>query len=71
MSSMFGRASIFDYVSTDGVATDIYTTSTHAHAKWREACAQIDVFSSTGELMDLVMRKRDVQAMIVVACLCS
>ena len=61
----------FDSVSTDGMAADALTKSTHVLAKWIEARKLINVFASADELMSLVTSKRSGHQVTVVACLCS
>ena len=61
----------FGYVSTDGVAADIFTKSTHAPAKWAEARKQVNVFASMNELMSFAGFDGDASAATAVACLCA
>ena len=61
----------FDYVSTDGVAVDIITTSIHVPAKWLEARKRINVFGSVDEFQGVTSRARPKPQAFAVACLCS
>ena len=44
----------FEYVTTDGMAADIFAKSTHVPATRIEARANINVFSSIDELQDVI-----------------
>ena len=61
----------FGYVSTDGMAADIFAKSTHAPATWTEARKQINVFATMSELMPYAGLAGDCSASTAVACVCA